>query len=264
MSIRRKIFVINLKNSVDRFNYVKSQFDKLGLSIERIEGINADDLTQEDIDKFYSPLKNRKTYVRAMHKGQIACYMAHIKVWNTIVEQNLNYAFVIEDDARINDKFLNALNFFDSTFGKWEFVRIQSNAKLKRIFHSENMGDFSFVEYINTPGNAVAQVISKSAAIKLLTGLLPFGMPVDINQQYYYKIGVHIYSLRPPIVSTSEIGEDSILRKYDTSNREHYPFIRQKLSIDFYIRRIYRLIKEYGFFAFLRDILIMPFRKPIR
>ena len=42
MPVRRKIFVINLKDSVERYNYVKSQFDKLGLEIERIEGVDAD------------------------------------------------------------------------------------------------------------------------------------------------------------------------------------------------------------------------------
>ena len=126
------------------------------------------------------------------------------------------------------------------------------------------MGDFSFVQYINTPGNTVAQVISKSTAIKLVEGLLSFGMPVDTNQQYYYKIGVRIDSLRPPIVSTSEIGEDSVLRKYDTANSEHHPLVRQKLSFRFYTRRIYNLIKEYGFCSFFKDILLMPFRKPVR
>lgn len=263
MSVRRKIFVINLKDSADRFSYVKSQFDKLGLEIERIEGVDADSLTQDNIKEVYSSEKNRKTYVRPLHKGQIACYMAHIKAWKTIIDQDLDYAFILEDDAMISDKFSEALSFFDSTLGKWDFVRIQSNAKPKRIFHCENIGDFSFVQYINTPGNTVAQVISKSAAITLLKGLLPFGMPVDINQQYYYKIGIHIDSLRPPIVSTSEIGEDSILRKYDTSNCEHYPFVRQWLSLNFYIKRIYRLVREYGFFAFLRNILLMLFRKPV-
>lgn len=264
MPVRRKIFVINLKDSIERYNYVKSQFDKLGLEIERIEGVDANSLTPQDINKVYSPEKNRMTYVRPLHKGQIACYMAHIKAWKAIIEQNLDYAFVLEDDAMISDKFSEALSFFDSTLGKWDFVRIQSNAKPKRIFNCENMGDFSFVQYINTPGNAVAQVISKSAAIKLLEGLLPFGMPVDVNQQYYYKIGIHLDSLRPPIVSTSDIGEDSILRKYDTSNCEHYPFVRQWLSLNFYIKRIYRLVRKYGFFAFLRNILLMPFRKPVR
>lgn len=264
MSVKRKIFVINLKDSVDRYSYVKSQFDKLGLEIEKIEGVDANSLTREDIKEVYSPEKNRKTYVRPLHKGQIACYMAHVKAWKAIVEQDLDYAIVLEDDAKINGKFSEALKFFDTTFGRWDFVRVQSNAKLKRVFHSENMGDFSFVQYINTPGNTLAQVVSKSEAIKLLEGLLPFGMPVDTNQQYYYRIGVHIDSLRPPIASTSEIGEDSVLRKYDTANSEHHPFVRQKLSINFYIRRIVWIIREYGIFVFLKDIILMPFRKPMR
>ena len=264
MSVRRKIFVINLKDSADRFSYVKSQFDKLGLEIERIEGVDANSLTQEDINKVYSPEKNRKTYVRPLHKGQIACYMAHIKAWKAIIEQNLDYAFVLEDDIIVDCNFLSAMKFLDAHFGQWDFVRLQKNSKPKKIFFEKFLGNFSFVQYINTTGGAFAQVISHSAAKGMLDNLLPFGMPVDVNQQYYYKFGIKVESLRPPVISMGDVGDCSILRKYDTKNKEHHPFVRQKLSLKFYIERIIRLINEYGVFVFVKNILLMPFRKPVR
>lgn len=264
MPVRRKIFVINLKDSVERYNYVKSQFDKLGLEIERIEGVDADSLTQDNIKEVYSSEKNRKTYVRPLHKGQIACYMAHIKAWRAIVEQDLDYAFVLEDDVIVGHNFLVAMEFLDTHFGQWDFVRLQRNSKPKKIFFEKFLGNFSFVQYINTTGGAFAQAISGSAAKGMLDNLLPFGMPVDVNQQYYYKFGICVESLRPPVVSMGEIGDSSILRKYDTNNREHHPFVRQKLSLKFYIGRITRLMNEYGILVFVWNIILMSFRKPVR
>ena len=82
--------------------------------------------------------------------------------------------------------------------------------------------------------------------------------------QYYYKFGISVESLRPPVVSMGDFGDNSVLRKYDTNNKEHHPFVRQKLSLKFYIGRIIRLIKEYGILAFLWNIILMPFRKPVR
>ena len=234
------------------------------MEIERIEGVDADSLTQDNIKEVYSSEKNRKTYVRPLHKGQIACYMAHIKAWRAIVEQDLDYAFVLEDDVIVGDNFLSAMDFLDACYGRWDFVRLQKNSKPKKIFFEKPLGKFSFVQYINTTGGAFAQVISHSAAKGMLDNLLPFGMPVDVNQQYYYKFGIKVESLRPPVVSMGDVGDCSILRKYDTKNKEHHTFVRQKLSLKFYIGRIVRLIKEYGILVFLWNIILMSFRKPVR
>ena len=190
--------------------------------------------------------------------------MAHIKAWRAIVEQDLDYAFVLEDDVIVGHNFLVAMEFLDTHFGQWDFVRLQRNSKPKKIFFEKFLGNFSFVQYINTTGGAFAQAISGSAAKGMLDNLLPFGMPVDVNQQYYYKFGICVESLRPPVVSMGEIGDSSILRKYDTNNREHHPFVRQKLSLKFYIGRITRLMNEYGILVFVWNILLMPFRKPVR
>jgi len=263
MPVKRKIFVINLKDSVDRYNYVKSQFDKLGLEIERIEGVDANALTQERINETYSPLKNRKTYVRPLHKGQIACYLAHINAWEAILEQELDYAIVLEDDVIVADDFPSALEFLDTTYGQWDFVRLQANSKPKKVFCEKKLGRFSFVQYINTTGAAFGSAISNFAAKKMISGLLPFGMPVDVNQQYYYKLGIHIENLRPPIVSVGDFAEQSDLRKHDTCEKRHYPLVRQKLSVTFYICRIMRLMRQYGIFSFIKNICLMIFRKPV-
>ena len=70
MPVRRKIFVINLKDSVERYNYVKSQFDKLGLEIERIEGVDADSLTQDNIKEVYSSEKIEKPMFDLCTRGK--------------------------------------------------------------------------------------------------------------------------------------------------------------------------------------------------
>ncbi len=257
MFVKRKIFIINLPNETTRFEFIKKQFAKIGLDVERVEGVYADTLSSEFIATIYSPEANRKSYVRPLHKGQIACYLAHIKAWKKIIEDNLDYAIVLEDDAKIINDFNAGVEFLDNTFGKWEFVRIQANAKLKKIFCEKNFGDFSFVQYINTTGNTIAQAISKQAAEKMIKNLIPFGMPVDVNQQYYYKIGVRVESLRPPIISESEIGNNSIINRFNTRNKSHYPFVRQILSVKFYTGRLIRLIREYGFFSTIKNLINM-------
>lgn len=37
------------------------------------------------------------------NKGQIGCYLSHYKIWKTIIEKDMKYSLVLEDDANISD-----------------------------------------------------------------------------------------------------------------------------------------------------------------
>ena len=263
MNIKHKVFVINLEDYKERFDFVNGLLANYGIVSERVDGVYVDSLPKECIRSVYSPSINRKSYVRKLHKGQIGCYLAHMNAWRRIVEEDLDYAVVLEDDVKILEDFPAALKFLDENFGSWDFVRIAENSKMKKIFAEKKYEYFSFVQYINLPGGATGYAISKASAKKLLDNLIPFGMPVDVNIQYYYKYGVRVDSLRPPIISNCEFGENSVLRLFDSGEKENAPFIRQRLSIKFYFGRMKRLIKEYGFFYCLLRLLKMPFQKKI-
>lgn len=58
-------------------------------------------------------------------RGELACVMSHLKVWKKIVDRNLDSAIVLEDDAVIEDDFLEtfqALNIPDTADFVYLFV----------------------------------------------------------------------------------------------------------------------------------------------
>jgi len=260
-----KVFVINLDRSPDRLEFVKNQLSKYSIEFERSNGVVADTLSQEEIQKVYSPSKNKKQYVRPLHLGQIACYLAHMKVWREIITQNLDYAIILEDDFSVDEKILKQLEFLEKTYGKWDYVRLQENAKLKKIFHKVASGEgCALVDYINLPGNTLAQAISKETAEKLLNNLLPFGCPVDTQLQYVDKIGVEVLSLIPSGFH-ERIEEASVLAMYNKKKaKSHHPFVRQKLSFKFYFHRILYFIKKYGFLTVFKELSKLLSRQPTK
>jgi glycosyl transferase family 25 len=100
-----KYFVINLertKNRLDTFypNMKKKGFD----SIERIEAVDG-----LKIDLNSAPLSVRTIYdlkkprydCRLINtKGAVGCYLSHVKVWQHMVDNNIESAIVIEDDMK--------------------------------------------------------------------------------------------------------------------------------------------------------------------
>ena len=98
-------FVINLertKNRLDTFypNMKKKGFD----SIERIQAIDGLKLdlktTPISVRTMYDLKKPRYDCRLINTKGAVGCYLSHVKIWQHIVDNNIESAIVLEDDMK--------------------------------------------------------------------------------------------------------------------------------------------------------------------
>ena len=109
-----KIFLINLARRPDRLAHVQQQLDGLGLTFERfnaVDGAMINDTSCVDRDRFY--LNNK----RQIALGEIGCAMSHRAIWQRMVEQNLPFALILEDDITIRTElvdFLANLNHYQN------------------------------------------------------------------------------------------------------------------------------------------------------
>ncbi len=264
MSLKYKVFLLNLDISKDRLEYMSGQFAKLGIEFERISAVYGKDLTPEEISKNYSETLNKKFFAVPLHLGQIGCYMAHAKAWQEIVNQDLDFALVIEDDCILMDNFNEGLKYLKDTFGKWQYVRLFTNAKPKKIFYTNFEKDgFALVDYVRTTGSGQGQALSKYAAETLLKRTVPFGCPVDTQTHYAHLYGVDVMTLNPPIIDVKG-GKTSILNTQIVKVKKHKTFARQRVNIKNYLSRIRYLTKKYEIFKAILAFLKLPFSRPVR
>lgn len=99
VDVKMKTFIISMDtpNGQTRLAKLTQQCMAEGLDdIERIVGVGGENVPPEDISEmcqtFCSP-------------GMIGCGISHIKCWRTVVEQNLPYALILEDDAYLLPNF---------------------------------------------------------------------------------------------------------------------------------------------------------------
>ncbi|MFZ3191576.1 MAG: glycosyltransferase family 25 protein [Moraxellaceae bacterium] len=101
-----KIFLINLKRRSDRLVHVKQQLDQLGLEFERFDAFDGTMLSptlSEENQKFQFNVK------RKIALGEIGCAMSHRAIWQRMVEQNLPFALILEDDITIRAELVGFL-----------------------------------------------------------------------------------------------------------------------------------------------------------
>lgn len=92
------LFLINLDRSPERLNAFCDQMKKLGLTYERIKAVDGCDISDEEVHRL---LQNQSQALAVWERGAMGCFLSHRKAWHTIVERELDWAFIAEDDVHI-------------------------------------------------------------------------------------------------------------------------------------------------------------------
>ena len=92
------IFVINLNKSKSRLANSTQRLADVGLTFSRIPAVYGADLSADEKERYYNKNLNKKLFYRELNDGEIGAYLSHRKVWQEIVDRQLDYGIIFEDD----------------------------------------------------------------------------------------------------------------------------------------------------------------------
>lgn len=98
---KKNTFCISVKSNTARWARMQARFLFLGMRVTRWDASTPDTVT----DNFYDNLSGY----------QKACAQSHINVWRHIVDSNLPYALIMEDDACFDKQWYSKLLEFNNT-----------------------------------------------------------------------------------------------------------------------------------------------------
>ena len=208
-----KIFVINLDRSPDRLAAIAAQLDALGLSFERIAALDGRTLSDEFIQEVSPRHIVNRTYHRELGKAEIACSLSHKKAWQKIIDDDLDFAIVLEDDVELLDNFPEVFSLItDLPKGTWDFLKLYALRRgggrniARRFDHKGH----TFVTYHRYPLGFVGQAVSRQGAEALVQNLPYVTEPVDGQLKSWWETGVYPFGLVPYCVSTDLDGVSDI------------------------------------------------------
>lgn len=124
-----KIFVINLRRSVQRKSAIENIMNKYSIDFEFFDAVDGESLSSEVIeksrersDKWYKENEGGKA---SMKLGEIGVSISHFKIYKKIIEENIEYAIITEDDVLLDDrlkKFISYVQKIKSLMGKFDLV----------------------------------------------------------------------------------------------------------------------------------------------
>ena len=222
--MNHKVFVINLERNVQRRNAITSRLEAMNIEWERIVAVLGSSLSLEITAKYYSSSVNKKQYRRQLSKNEIGCYMSHIFCWERIIEDNLDFALILEDDAVPAADLSALIRCLSNCTMQWDYIKLCSGDNIKRILQSRPLlDDYQLVSYYKIPSTTTAQLVSRQGARKLLGKRIPFGRPVDDDLQFWWEYDGILYGVAPVPVTqdpsfTSDIGGAETRKRHATRN----------------------------------------------
>ena len=203
------IYIINQKKRPERFFSTINELSKVNLNnfIIRKEGCSPErakalkyeyisEEVQENIDNELVSCTILPTW------GAVGCAISHIEIWKEMIENNIKYAFILEDDNIIydKDKFLWMYNKALKKIKKTEYIPI-----LISLYSNINENYKTFIEdniYIPTDffTGLSCYFLSCYGARELIKKIVSLRLQIDLevgnifkNNNGLDKFKIHIY-----------------------------------------------------------------------
>lgn len=228
------VLVINLDSSVDRMTSMQKQLDALSIPFERISAVRGSLLSAEEKARVYNLRVNQDKYDKVLNDGEIGCYLSHVRCWERIVKDELDFALILEDDAILTQELKGFLEVLPSLSTDWDYIKLSHGSKTKDALDAIELGNgLSLCRCLKLPSTTTGQFVSLSGARKLLADAYPIARPIDMDIQYWFEKDLRCLVSRPfPVLNGdfgSEINKTSDRRRVE---RNRFKRLRQKLDYE--------------------------------
>jgi glycosyl transferase family 25 len=196
-----KIYCINLDRRKDRWNTVKTQFEKHNIEVLRFDAIDGKNL-------------NPNPYLSL---GALGCLISHLSILKDAYENNFDKILITEDDV----EFCDNLNFkffqYENQLPKWDILYFGANHALCNSY--EPNPPIKISENIYKVEHAYAlhcYCVNKSCYKTLIETISRMDSPVDVIISKIQK-ELNVYVFRPHLAWQSSGYSDIMETNVDYS-----------------------------------------------
>jgi glycosyl transferase, family 25 len=210
-----KAYILHLERAISRAANVECLGARLPIESEIVAAIDGAGLSRRELDEAYARRRFRPRYPFALTATEVGVFLSHRAAWRRILDEKLDFAVIFEDDAQIDPApFAALIEFVTAERAAWDYVLMPA-APIRSGAAVARRGALSLVRPDAPPLRAIAQIVSRAAAARLLDCTLPFDRPVDTFLQMTWITGQPLMVASPsPVRDVSrETGGTTVQRR---------------------------------------------------
>ncbi|KAL7741179.1 hypothetical protein ACLKA6_018203 [Drosophila palustris] len=177
------IFMINLLRRPERREKMERLFDEIGLDVEHFPAVDGKQLNAQLVQQMgisFLPGYEDPYHHRPMTMGEIGCFLSHYRIWQQIVQRQLQQVLILEDDIRFEPYFRSNAQRVMEQVEKMEFDLIYFGRKRLKDENEPWVDGTDNLVHAGYSYWTLAYVISLQGAKKLLAASpLKNLIPVD-------------------------------------------------------------------------------------
>lgn len=198
------VYVISLARAADRRAHMERMLFTIGLEATFIEAVDGERLTPEQRNRC-DAARARRVYGCAMTDAELACYLSHLRAYETLLASSAEAALILEDDVTCSSELKIVLEAAKAAQAPWLVLRLQSTKKAVR----EPADERAYGDVVDRiAGHDVCRLrtgvlggcgylVRREAAQRLLVQSRRIYMPIDQMMDRYWENGIAPYVLRP-------------------------------------------------------------------
>ncbi|MRT36429.1 glycosyl transferase [Acinetobacter sp. RIT698] len=255
-----KKIVISLSTAQERREHIKNQF-----STKNVDFDFFDALTPEPAAIFAQEL-GLNIDNQILTKGEVACFMSHVYLWEKMIKENIPYMVIFEDDIYLGDnvsEFLLDSNWLDS---EWHLIKLEeftprvALGKKNKVFNGQT-GRAVFQLNSKNLGTA-GYILSQQAAVILINYIKSLDKLIALDHLMFENVvkqkiltvnqlkpalciqDVTLYSTKDSVKFASHLYKERLTRrKYN-----------KKKGIDKVFLELYRILHQLKSILFFKSV----------
>lgn len=217
--MRYQIYVLNRTEEKTRLEHFRIQAGRLRQSFARIEAMSGQEAAISAQFARYDASRNAQYYYRELTGGEVATYLNHRKAWQQLLDENLDFAIVLEDDVLLANSFSYLARTIAQLEEEWHVLKLAEPYARVKSKGLERCGAATLVRYPHIPLGTSAYVITREAAQTMLQWSEAFFRPLDVDFQWAWQPGLKVRGIRPyPVQVSHRLGRAerpvAVMRKH--------------------------------------------------
>ena len=170
-------YFINLTSAAARADHMEKEAQRLGLTLQRVEAIDGRLLSEEEIDLLHRPAAG----MHRMSGPEVACFLSHREAWRQIVNANMRFGAVFEDDLTFALDARTLLNDDQWLPADADILKIETTSRRALLLppFCDVPGGRSAGILASAHLGAGGYILSRTMAARLFEQTKTFGVPVD-------------------------------------------------------------------------------------
>lgn len=194
-----KIFVINLDKNTERMRFIDAQLKKLSAEYERVPAVYGAELSRNERKEKFAAFHSFLAMGFKMRPGEIGCSLSHVNIYNKMIDADIKYALILEDDVKINSNIIYVL----------ENVEHYLDARKPQVFILSSYGvaqrQNDGIERIQSAMCTDGYVVTLEGAKLISKHNYPVVVVADRWSRFVKRYGLELYRVWPTVVEQQQM-----------------------------------------------------------